>query len=64
MGGVREQVRKLADDKFKAISAALPNELIRRCAVLDEKIRAVYNKFKENPYSVADHITFSKNFQQ
>ncbi len=64
IGTVRDQVKKASEEKFKLISLAIPNEIVRRSQVLEDKIRQIYSKFKENPYSVAEYITFYKNFQK
>lgn len=62
MGAVREQVRTIAEEKFKVITSAVPNEVIRRSQVLEDRIRSSYNKVKENPHKVAEYLTFSQNY--
>ena len=57
-------MHKAVEERYKLITSALPNEVQRKCDALQEKIKAFYTLFKENPYNVEDYLNFSKNFQR
>lgn len=56
--------REKFQEKFKYISNAIPVEVAKRCETLAQKIKEIYNLFKENPSTVMEFITFMKNYLQ
>jgi hypothetical protein len=52
------------EDKYKAITTAIPQEVLKRTQLLSREIRDIYIKFKENPSSIREYIEFNNIFHE